>query len=299
MPLKFETDDSKKCYETLRADLANIVQETEYDELYGHKLTPDAQFYNEGVVDNLIYKFCKANQFELEGSKSQLVKTLKWRKEFRPLHAAFSETHDSMLNDVCAITVDEKNDANQKVISWNLYGLLVKHKEVFEDTDKFLRFRIGLMERGLQLLDFESEDNHLMTQVHDYDNVSMWKLDPGIKKCSKAIIEVFQDFYPETLFSKFFVNVPYIMSWLYEIVKRFVSEDTRKKFIVLSDGKQMKEYLKFPPKEYGGQATLESSKLKKVTPNAYVAHLLTLEDEKTTVSTTADPLRNEAILTVD
>lgn len=293
MPLNFETDEQKKCYELLRADVENIVKETGYDELYGHKLTPDDQFYEEVIVDNLIYKFCRANQFEIEGAKSQLKKTLKWRKEFKPLHAAFSETHDSLLNDVCAITVSEENDPNQKVVSWNLYGLLVKHKEVFEDTDKFLRFRIGLMERGLQLLDFASEDNYLMTQVHDYNNVSMWRLDPAIKKCSKAIIEVFQDFYPETLFSKFFVNVPYVMTWLYEIVKRFVSEDTRKKFIVMSDGTQMKDYLKVLPKEYGGEATLHSSKLENIEPNAYVSYLLTQCGGEEPAETTAPEQEKE------
>ena len=205
---------------------------------------------------------------------------MKWRKEFRPLHAAFVETHDQLLNDVSAITEDQGNDANQKVIGWNLYGLLVENKEVFDDTDKFIRFRVGAMERGLQLLDFESEDNHLMTQVHDYNNVSMWRLDPNIKKCSRTAIKIFQDYYPETLYSKFFVNVPYVMTWLYEVVKRFTSPETRKKFVVISDAKQLANYLKVVPKEYGGEKLLNDTRISKVEPNPYTVHII--ESEVTT-----------------
>ncbi|BAO37979.1 phosphatidylinositol transfer protein SFH5 [Kluyveromyces marxianus] len=280
MALNFENDEQKKCYETLRKEIESIVKEVEYDELYGQKLTPDDQFYKEGVVDRLVFKFCKANQFQLEGSRAQLKKTLKWRKEFRPLHAAFKETPaSSILDEVCAVTNSDKNDANKKVITWNLYGLLVKHKEVFKDLDGFMRFRIGLMERGLQLLDFESDDNHLMTQIHDYSNVSMWRLDADIKKCSRAVIETFQQYYPETLYAKFFVNVPYVMSWLYEVIKMFVSEDTRKKFVVMSDGHQLKDHLAVVPKEFGGEEPLKSLSIANVEPNAYVKYLLDKDSE--------------------
>lgn len=274
MNIKFENNEQKQCYESLRAEIPEIVSEVEYDELYGYKLTEDMKYYKEEVVNNLIMKFCRANSFQFQAAKEQLINTLKWRRDFKPLHAAFVETHDPILDDVGTMTQSMENDKNQKVIGWNLYGLLAKNKKVFQDSDTFLRYRIGVMERGLQLLDFESEDNNLMTQVHDYKNISILKLDPDVKKCSKVIIKVFQDYYPETLYSKFFVNVPVVMSWLYDLAKRFTSPETRKKFVVINNGSNLYNYVKVVPKEYGGKEPLAKMRVSQVEPNSYSLYLI-------------------------
>ena len=134
-------------------------------------------------------------------------------------------------------------DANKKAVTWNLYGQLVKKKELFQNVDKFVRYRIGLMEKGLSLLDFTSADNCYMTQVHDYKGVSLWRMDSDIKNCSKTVIGIFQKYYPELLYAKYFVNVPTIFGWVYDLIKKFVDESTRKKFVVLTDGNKLGQYL--------------------------------------------------------
>lgn len=256
-----------------------------YDELYGYKMNPEDEdrglvekYYNEDVASALIYKLCKAYKFEYSEIESNFVSIMKWRSEFNPLSAAFLESHNKELQMVGILTSYADGDANKKVVTWNLYGQLVKKKHLFEDVEKFLRYRIGLMERGLRLLDFTNESNCYMTQVHDYKGVSVFRMDSDIKKCTKQVIHIFQKFYPELLFAKYFVNVPTLFGWAYDIIKTFVDENTMKKFVVLSDGKKLGRYLKDCPKTpYGGadaKKTLQEENHTDVRPTDYGLFIL-------------------------
>ena len=50
------------------------------------------------------------------------------------------------------------------LFSYNLYGGNQDLKAVFGDVDRFLRWRVALMEKGIALIDFENIDQ--MIQVH-------------------------------------------------------------------------------------------------------------------------------------
>ncbi|SCV03568.1 LANO_0G04918g1_1 [Lachancea nothofagi CBS 11611] len=275
--MKFSNDLEKKTFSKLAEQLPSLIEKKchGYDELYGYKLLP-GEHYKETIAHALIYKFCKAYKFQYEEAASTLCDTLNWRREFDPLSAAFSERHDEILNSVGILTSYPKDEANKKVVTWNLYGALVQHKEVFQDVNKFLRYRIGLMERSIALLDFDDETNNSVAQVHDYDGVSMWKTDKHIKQCTKQVIAVFQKHYPELLSVKLFINVPSLLTWVYDVVKKFVSEETRQKFIVLNDGTKLGEYMhSAPSKLYGGNSkeTLEAQNVKEVRPTDYTLYL--------------------------
>ena len=94
------------------------------------------------------------------------------------------------------------------------------------------------MERALLLIDFTDKSNSKIAHVHDYNNVSMFLMDPGMKAATKEIIKIDGDNYPELLSTKFFINVPTIMSWVFTFFRTIglVSEDTWKKFQVLNSG---------------------------------------------------------------
>ncbi|CAM9023839.1 unnamed protein product [Wickerhamomyces anomalus] len=211
---KFESDHQREKFdEFVDLHLPDILNQAQYDELFGYQLSSQGEYFNKDVFDALIFKYLKANDFQIQESKDQLLNTLIWRKNFNPLSAAFNETHDSKFDDIGVLTNYENNKANTKIITWNLYGAGGNPKELFKDLEKFLRYRIGLMERSVQLLDFTNEENCFMTQVHDYKGVSFLRIDPDIKKGSKATIQIFQDYYPELLYKKFFVNIPSVLFW--------------------------------------------------------------------------------------
>merc|ERR1712072_1110646 len=106
------------------------------------------------------------------------------------------------------------------------------------------------MERALQELnlkdakDFEGYGDPYRTyQIHDYLNVSMFRMHPAAKEASKATIHIFSTYYCELLARKFFVNVPYVMSWIYSAVKVMLPVKTTSKFMMLSNGEHLAQEL--------------------------------------------------------
>jgi hypothetical protein len=133
------------------------------------------------------------------------------------------------------------------------------------------------MEKGVQLLDFETVDQ--MVQVHgmpiacallvfemcnrtiDYEGVGLSSRTPESKAAAAEATNIFQSHYPEMLYKKFFVNVPTFMSWIFWIFKPLLSAATIAKMSVVGKGPEAigKELLVIVddselPTRYGGKA---------------------------------------------
>lgn len=124
------------------------------------------------------------------------------------------------------------------------------------------------MERSIELLDLASAkepipdydpvkatiDPYKTIQVHDYLRVSFFRSPAEVKTASKKTIEIFQQFYPELLDKKFFVNVPLLMSWMYTTMRALVAKETFKKLIMLSYGAELSKSMGSTtiPAAYGG-----------------------------------------------
>lgn len=249
--------EKQLAYEKLDAQVKDIVKNSGHSELYGYDLLalPETET-GKVVYERLLRKFLQANAYDVNGARVQLTKTLKWRKEFRPLNAAFREKHKDILNRLGVITVGPRSSGKDRVTTWNLYGAVANREELFGDLDAFLRWRVGLMEQGISLLDFSNEETSYVSQVHDYNNVSFLRMDKTTKTASSATIALFRDYYPEMLDVKYFVNVPTIMGWMFSFAKLIVPKETIAKFRVLTDGHDMAADIgTYVPKAYGGKAT--------------------------------------------
>ncbi|SMN22843.1 similar to Saccharomyces cerevisiae YJL145W SFH5 Non-classical phosphatidylinositol transfer protein (PITP) [Maudiozyma saulgeensis] len=282
--MKFDTKENEAVFKKVKNQLPELI-ETQckgYDEIYGYKIIPGndenlTKFYNEDIVNAIIFKFCKGYKFQYSIVVEKIKNVLNWRREFNPLSAAYQEVHDPELVEVGLLTHYPNEESNKKIITWNIYGKLVKKKHLFKEANKFLRYRIGLMERSLRLIDFTDNDNNYMAQVHDYKGTSVWKMDSDMKRCVKDIISIFQDYYPELLSAKYFVYVPTFLGWVYDVIKKFVDESTRKKFVVLNDGKKLGKYISNCPSiPYGGKDTksLQEQNIAEIRPSEYAQYLL-------------------------
>ncbi|CAK9436164.1 uncharacterized protein LODBEIA_P07220 [Lodderomyces beijingensis] len=271
------TDDQATKLAQLISTIPDILKKTEnpeYDEIFGYRINTDDQRYVSVPHRNeILNKFLAADGYDVALSTERIIKTLNWRNEFQPLHAAFEEQFHPDLNELGVITNFPEANANLHVITWNLYGNLKNPKKIFEKFgggsdnsntqrelpgSQFLRWRVGLMEKSLQLIDFTSKENNKIGQVHDYNNVSMFRIDPGMKQATKEIIEIFGHNYPELLSTKYFINVPLIMGWVFTFFKALgiINADTLKKFQVLNHGDLTETLPKSElPKSYGGGAS--------------------------------------------
>ncbi|RLV89704.1 Phosphatidylinositol transfer protein SFH5 [Spathaspora sp. JA1] len=249
-------------------EILKELDDPDYDEIYGCRINETGKEYvDECIRNEILLKFLIADGYDIDLCKERLIDTLKWRSKFQPLSAAFEEAFDPELNALGVITnFQSVEQDNLYTATWNLYGNLKDPKKIFKKFgnnknkelpgSQFLRWRVGLMERSLSLIDLCDPKHNKIAQVHDYNNVSMFKIDPDMKVATKQIIEIFGANYPELLSTKFFVNVPHIMGWVFTFFKtiRVIQAATLKKFQVLSHGDLSSWFgTNNLPKEYGGQ----------------------------------------------
>ncbi|GMK54865.1 hypothetical protein CspeluHIS016_0114510 [Cutaneotrichosporon spelunceum] len=223
----------------LHARLPAIVDAAKHKQIWGVTLEPTTPTFSTMLI---LQKWLRSVAGDIDAAASGLEKTLTWRREFgldgtKPV---WEETFNSFdgLGYVTHLSTGE-------VVTWNLYGAIKNLGQTFGDLDKFMRWRIALMERAISHLDLAhttigipdvgaGSDPHRLLQVHVYTGVSVLRMDPRVKAASKKAIEIMGAHYPETLARKFFVGVPVLMSWVFAAVRMFVSAETARKFVVVS-----------------------------------------------------------------
>ncbi|KAJ2004042.1 Non-classical phosphatidylinositol transfer protein (PITP) [Coemansia thaxteri] len=179
-------------------------------------------------VDVILHKFLKARNNDIGLARQMLVSTLKWRAEFNVAGILEEEFPEDIFGNVGYIY---GQDEQGRPVTYNFYGNL-DNKQVFGDLDRFLRWRVQLHERGMSKLDFVDVAD--MLQVHDYDGVGLFSYDKYARAASKATVQIMSDNYPETLAAKIFANVPGWGETIFNIICRWLSEETKRKFIVVS-----------------------------------------------------------------
>ncbi|EJD07682.1 CRAL/TRIO domain-containing protein [Fomitiporia mediterranea MF3/22] len=254
------TEAEWKALKEFRATLPSVVEEVygkekpETIKLWGVSFDPKGTADARASV--VLMKFLRARDLNVENAKAMLVKTLKWRIEFKTDDILKEEFPQDVFGNLGHIYGKDKEG---RPVTYNLYGGNQDLKAVFGDVDRFIRWRVQLMEKGIALIDFENIDQ--MVQVHDYEGVGLRSRDANSKKAAATASTIFQDYYPEFLYKKFFVNVPAIFNWIFWLFKPIISAQTLAKMSVVGTGAQVigKELLpivdaKELPKRYGGEA---------------------------------------------
>lgn len=183
----------------------------------------------------------------------------------------------SMSKDLPAIPGEVESPGNQ-IMTWNLYSDLKNKSDDLPDFDAFIRWRVGVMERGIALLDFTKPETSYMAQLHYYQNFSILRMDTIAKEATKASVTLFQTYYPEILNVQYLVNIPTVMQWVFSLVKHFVEKQTFEKFRVVSNGADLaKSTGDWVPKQYGGETesleAISAQIIKPVNPELVVLYV--------------------------
>ncbi|KAJ2390745.1 Non-classical phosphatidylinositol transfer protein (PITP), partial [Coemansia sp. RSA 2603] len=232
------SESQKESIRKLRDQLPEIVKEAEDElgkaiepSLWGVPLvSPDGTdaVLRDLRVDVILYKFIKARNNDVVQAREMLKKTLVWRVQFDVANILEEKFPEDVFSKVGYVY---GHDREGRPVTYNFYGNL-DNASVFGNLDRFLRWRVQLHERGMRMLDFVDVAD--MVQVHDYDGVGLLSYDKTARTASKATVQLMSDNYPETLATKIFANVPGWGETIFNIICRWLSEETKSKFVVVS-----------------------------------------------------------------
>ena len=126
------TLDDSHILAKFQARLPKLLEDAGHDLIWGIKLSATAPIPFHTTL--ILQKFLRANENRIEDAYTQLLDTLKWRKEFNPeaaIDETFSEERFKGLGYVNTIKTKE----GERVVTWNIYGACKEPKKTFGDLD--------------------------------------------------------------------------------------------------------------------------------------------------------------------
>lgn len=208
-------------------------------------------------ADVILLKFLRARDFRVLDSFNMLEKCLAWRKEFGADGIVEEDLGFKELEGVVAYM--QGYDREGHPVCYNAYGVFRDkdmYERIFGDDEKlkkFLRWRVQVLERGINLLHFKPGGVNSIIQVTDLKDMPKREL----RVASNQILSLFQDNYPEMVARKIFINVPWYFSMLYSMFSPFLTQRTKSKFVISKEGNVAETLYKFVrpediPVQYGG-----------------------------------------------
>lgn len=208
--------------------------------------------------DVILLKFLRAREFKVNEAFEMLKKTLEWRKEFK----TDSILEEELGQDISSVAYMNGVDREGHPICYNIYGVL-ENQELYQKTfgteemrNQFLRWRIQLMEKGIQKLDFKPGGVTSLLQINDLSN-SPGPSKKEIRIATKQAVGLLQDNYPEFVARNIFINVPFWYYALNALLSPFLTQRTKSKFVFVRPSKVTETLLKYIsveeiPVQYGG-----------------------------------------------
>ncbi|KAL4200757.1 hypothetical protein AMTRI_Chr02g255210 [Amborella trichopoda] len=212
--------------------------------LWGVPLLPSKGLDNTDVV---LLKFLRAREFRVNEAFEMLKNTLRWREEFKT---------DTILDEILgggeldSVAYMNGTDREGHPVCYNIYGVF-EDNELYQKTfgseekcEEFLRWRVQLMEKGIQKLSFKPGGISSLLQINDLNN-SPGPSKKELRNATKKAVNLLQDNYPEFVARNIFINVPF---WYYAfsaLLSPFLTQRTRSKFVLARPAKVTETLLKW------------------------------------------------------
>ncbi|KAK7341036.1 hypothetical protein VNO80_23960 [Phaseolus coccineus] len=208
--------------------------------------------------DVILLKFLRARDFKVKDAFSMLKNTVRWRKEFG-IDGLVLEDFGS---DWDKVVFTDGQDKEGHPVCYNVFGEF-ESKELYNKTfsdeekrNKFIRWRIQVLEKSVRSLDFSPTAISTIVQVNDLKN------SPGLGKrelrqATNQALLLLQDNYPEFVAKQIFINVPWWYLAFYRMISPFFTQRTKSKFVFAGPSKSAETLFKYiapelVPLQYGG-----------------------------------------------
>ncbi|KAH9324480.1 hypothetical protein KI387_004658, partial [Taxus chinensis] len=209
-------------------------------------------------TDVILLKFLRARDFKVSEAFTMLKNTILWRKRF----GADNILEEDFGTELDGVAYMHGYDKEGHPVCYNVYGVF-QDKELYQKTfgdaekcDRFLRWRIQLLEKGIQQLSFKPGGINSMVQITDLKN-SPGPGKKGLRQATKKALDILQDNYPEFVARKIFVNVPWWYAALSAMISPFLTQRTKSKFVIARPARVTETLFKYispeyVPLQYGG-----------------------------------------------
>ncbi|MED6167921.1 hypothetical protein PIB30_007236 [Stylosanthes scabra] len=227
-------------------------QAPEEVEIWGIPLLADER------SDVILLKFLRARDFKVKDAFTMIKNTVRWRKEF----GIDSLIEEDLGSDWEKVVFTQGFDKEGHPVCYNVFGEF-EDKELYQKTfsdeekrQKFIRWRIQLLEKSVRKLDFSPRGISTIVQVNDLKN------SPGLSKrelrqATNQALQLLQDNYPEFVAKQVFINVPWWYLAFSRMISAFLTQRTKSKFVFAGPSKSAETLFKYiapeqVPVQYGG-----------------------------------------------
>lgn len=148
-------------------------------------------------TDVILLKFLRARDFKVNDAFSMLRNTIWWRKTFK----ADTILEEDLGSELDSYFYMHGIDKQGHPVCYNVYGAFQdkeRYQQTFGDAakiDRFLRWRIQVVEKGIQQLSFKPDGPSSILQITDLKGVPVFKKE--LRSVTSHILNILQDNYPE------------------------------------------------------------------------------------------------------
>jgi hypothetical protein len=187
---KGETEEKKKLIEEV------IIDEEEKDiALWGVQLLPSK---GDNATDEILLKFLRAREFNPNEAFEMLRNALQWRKE-NNIDSILNENFDAHLDSIGHMNGVDRQGHPVCYNNFGLFGDDEMYNNILgteEKREKFLRWRVQLMERGIQKIDFKPGGLSSFLQINNLKDTPS-PLKKELRLATNKLVGILQDNYPE------------------------------------------------------------------------------------------------------
>lgn len=112
--------------------LPGVVSKAGYSEMWGVPLKGSEDI----PTVNVLIKFLRANEGNLETAEDQLRKALEWRRDTKPLELVESGRYSASKYGGLGYLTTYEQDGRPLVFTWNIYGAVKDVNSTFADSDE-------------------------------------------------------------------------------------------------------------------------------------------------------------------
>ncbi|KAJ5609464.1 Phosphatidylinositol transfer protein sfh5 [Penicillium herquei] len=165
---------------------------------------------------NVLIKFLRANNGNLNDAEKHLKKALKWRREAEPQMLVKSGVFSSRKYDGLGYVTTYEEDGHRVVVSWNIYDQVKTAREAVFSPKESLKLRIAQVEMAVMQLRLRDAttvttygaagDPYRIIEIHDCSSLTSFPARLAALIAIKRATKVVSLAYPEVVQERYFVG---------------------------------------------------------------------------------------------